>query len=159
MYTVTERAQCAANKKITSYFFQFYNTCVANVHTTTKKRNKLQIEIKWLQIKKNNFVNLTTHALQILTTQPKKKQNLYLFVMSICSTFCQIDKDIFLICWCFFYLHVFSKVAAHWALSAPYIYHLTKDWNAVHLKDYNSEMLFILTFIHQNKHEKNSVII
>ncbi len=39
-------------------------------------------------------------------------------VVSICSTCCQIDEDVFLICWCFFYLHVFSEVAARWALSA-----------------------------------------
>ncbi len=31
---------------------------------------------------------------------------------------CQTHEDVFLICWCFFYLHVFSEVAAHWALSA-----------------------------------------
>ncbi len=31
---------------------------------------------------------------------------------------CQIDENVFLICWCFFYLHVFSEVAARWTLSA-----------------------------------------
>ncbi len=36
---------------------------------------------------------------------------------------CQIDEDVFLICWCFFYFHVFSEVAARWALSATvYMY-------------------------------------
>ncbi len=39
-------------------------------------------------------------------------------VVSICSTCCETDEDVFLICWCFFYLHVFSEVAARWALSA-----------------------------------------
>ncbi len=27
---------------------------------------------------------------------------------------CQTDEDVFLICWCFFYLQVFSEVAGHW---------------------------------------------
>ncbi len=31
---------------------------------------------------------------------------------------CQTDEDVFLICRCFFYLHVFSEVTARWALSA-----------------------------------------
>ncbi len=36
---------------------------------------------------------------------------------------CQIDEDVFLICWCFFYFHVFSEVAARWALLATiYMY-------------------------------------
>ncbi len=38
--------------------------------------------------------------------------------MSICTTCCQTDEDVFLICWCFFFLHVFSEVAVRWALSA-----------------------------------------
>ncbi len=29
-----------------------------------------------------------------------------------------MDDNVFLICWCFFYLHVFSEVAARWPLSA-----------------------------------------
>ncbi len=41
--------------------------------TQPKKRNVLQIEKKHLQIKKTNLINLTTHTLQMLTTQPKKK--------------------------------------------------------------------------------------
>ncbi len=49
----------------------------------------------------------------MLTTQPNKerhcKYNLFGCVVSICTTCCQ---DVFLICWCFFYLHVFSEVAA-----------------------------------------------
>ncbi len=31
---------------------------------------------------------------------------------------CQTDEDVFFICWCFFYLHVFSEVAACRALLA-----------------------------------------
>ncbi len=34
-----------------------------------QKRNALKIEKKRLQIKKTTFVNLTTHTLQMLTTQ------------------------------------------------------------------------------------------
>ncbi len=38
--------------------------------------------------------------------------------MSIVTICCQNEENIFLICWCFFDLHLFSEVAAHWALSA-----------------------------------------
>ncbi len=48
----------------------------------------------------------------------KKLKYLFGWVVSICSTCCQIDEDVFFICWCFFYLHVFFEVAACWALSA-----------------------------------------
>ncbi len=66
---------------------------------------------------------MTTKALQILTTQPNKetrckKKTLFGCVVSICICICQMDEDIFLICLCFFYLHVFSEVAACWDLSA-----------------------------------------
>ncbi len=37
---------------------------------------------------------------------------LFVCVVNICSTCCQIDEYVFLICWCFFHLHVFSEVAA-----------------------------------------------
>ncbi len=44
----------------------------------------------------------------------KRTANKILFgcVVSICSTCCQTDEDVFLICRCFFYVHVFSEVAA-----------------------------------------------
>ncbi len=44
--------------------------------------------------------------------------SLFVCVVSICTTCCQTDEDVFLICWCFFYLHVFSEVSARLALSA-----------------------------------------
>lgn len=50
---------------------------------------------------------------------------LQVFFFSICIVFFYLfvlwafaAPDVFLICWCFFYLHVFSEVAAHWALTA-----------------------------------------
>ncbi len=89
----------------------------------------------------NNFINLTTHALQILTTQPNKEtrckyNSLFGCVVSICSTCCQTDEDVFLICRCFFYLHVFSEVPAHWALSATVGY-----WYIIPPDLYNSLLL------------------
>ncbi len=83
----------------------------------------------------NIFINFTTHALKMLTTQPNKETRTankkYLVVLwllavrvfiycvvSMCSTCCETDEDVFLICWCFFYSHVFSEAAARWALSA-----------------------------------------
>ncbi len=50
-------------------------------------------------------------------------KSLFSCVLSICSAFhysfaLRFDEDVLLICWCFFYLHVFSEVAARWALSA-----------------------------------------
>ncbi len=70
---------------------------------------------------------MTTHALQMLTTQPYKetccKYNyLFVCVVSICTNCCQTDENVFLICWCCFCLHVFSEVAARWALSATLVY-------------------------------------
>ncbi len=44
--------------------------------------------------------------------------SLFVCVVSICSICCQNDENVFLICRRFFYLHVFSEVAARWALSA-----------------------------------------
>ncbi len=139
MGTVAERAQRAANRKNTCKFIkqlpQFYNAHASNAHNTTKKRNVLKIEKKHLQIKKTTFGYFTTHMLQMLTTQPKKETrckkkmiwlcceyllcvSLFVCVVSICTICCQTAENIFLICWCFFYLHVFSEVAARWALSA-----------------------------------------
>ncbi len=49
----------------------------------------------------------------------KQRNILYLLVLwAFATPCCQIDEDVFLICWCFFSLHVFSEVAARWALSA-----------------------------------------
>ncbi len=90
---------------------------------------------------------MTTHTLQMLTTQPKKKRaaNKFKFgcVVSICSVFLylfvlwafapstvKMMKNVFFICWCFFYLHVFSEVAARWALSAtvPNTFWINLNW-------------------------------
>ncbi len=114
--TVADRAQRAANRK---------NAC------------KLR----------KNFANFTTNALQMLTTQPNKQMyckysqhnqtkkricckynSLFGCVVSICSTCFQTDEDVFLICWSFFYLHVFSEVAAHWALLATFCAQRKQKW-------------------------------
>ncbi len=49
---------------------------------------------------------------------------------------CQNDENVFLICRCFFYLHVFSEVAAHWALSATVC--LTEWWQLFSVELYYS---------------------
>ncbi len=70
--------------------------CKCSQHN--QKRNALQIKCIWLCCEHLQHVSL-------------------LFV-SICTICCQHDENVFLICWCFFYLHVFSEVSARWALSA-----------------------------------------
>ncbi len=89
--------------KLRKQLRKFYNTHAANAHNRTKQRNALQIKF---------FIWLCCEHLQCVS--------LFVCVVSICSTCCQID-DVFLICWCFFFLHVFSEVAAHWALSATVV--------------------------------------
>ncbi len=75
--------------------------------------------------KKNDFINLTAHALQCSQHKQIKKRTanahntteqrntlqiqLFMFLVSIYSTCCQTDADVFLICWCFFFLHVISE--------------------------------------------------
>ncbi len=92
------------------------------------------------------------HMLQMLTTQPKKKcaaNKMHLVVLwafAVCFFIwlccehlhicCQNDENVFLICWCFFYLHVFSEVAAHWALSATVC--LTEWWQLFSVELYYS---------------------
>ncbi len=75
-----------------------------------------------LQIKKTTFVNLTTHAANAHNTTNKKKRTankMYLVVLwAFAPPTVKLMKDVFLICWWFFYLHVFSEVAARWVLSA-----------------------------------------
>ncbi len=95
----SERAQRAAQLP------QFYNAHAANAHNTTKKRNALQIE--------KNTCKLRKHFRQF-----RQLVSLFVCVVSICTICCQTDEDVFLICWCFFYLHEFSEDAARWALSA-----------------------------------------
>ncbi len=72
--------------------------------------------------------------------------------MSICTICCQTDENVFLICWCFFYLHVFSEVAACWALSATvyisqfllYIYRVLA-WNSCLIGLTQSDLLTSLS--------------
>ncbi len=115
--------------------------------TVAKRAQRAENREKHLQIKKTAFVNLTTHTLQMLTTQPKKeprcKANVFSCVVSICSVFLYVFvlwafAVCFFICLCcehlhhllsnwwrwfldFFYLHVFSEAAACWALSATIV--------------------------------------
>ncbi len=118
-------------KKTTSSIWQ-HARCKCSQHNQKKKRaaNRKQR----LQIKKTTFINLTTHTLLMLTTQPKKKRaanEMYLVVLwafAVCFSICLCCGHLhhllsnwwrcFFICWCFFYLHVFSEVAVRWALSA-----------------------------------------
>ncbi len=120
--------------KLRKHSRQFDNTHAANAHNTTTKRNALQIEKKHLQIKKTLSSiwqctrckcpqhNQKRNALQIkciwLCCEHLQRVSLFVCVVSICTICCQNDENVFLICWCFFYLHVFSEVAACWALLA-----------------------------------------
>ncbi len=142
---MAERAQRPANRKNTcklrKQLPQFYNARAAKAHDTTKKRNVLQIEKKHLQIKKtlSSILQRTgckssqhtqkRNALQIkciwLCCEHLQCDSLFVCVVSICTICCQNDENGFLICLCFFYLHVFSEVAARWALSATVIYSIT----------------------------------
>ncbi len=102
--TVAERAQHAAN-----------------AHNTPKKTNALQIEKNTCKLRKHfrHFDN--AHAAKAHNTPKKEtrcKQNVFVCVVSICTICCQTDENVFLISGYFFYLHVFSEVAARWALSA-----------------------------------------
>ncbi len=98
--TVAERAQCPANRKNTcklrKQLPQFYNTHAANAHNTTKKKKcAANIICIWLCCEHLQCVSL------------------FVCVVSICTICCQNDENVFLIYWCFFYLHVFSEVAVH----------------------------------------------
>ncbi len=78
---------------------QFDNTSAANTHNTTK-------EPKETHLKYNSLVGC---------------------VVSICSTGCQTDEDVFQICWRSFYLqglyyYYFFAVAVRWALSATIVF-------------------------------------
>ncbi len=72
--------------------------CKCSQHN--QKRNALQIKCIWL------------------CSEHLQRVSLFVCVMCICTICCQNDENVFLICWWFLYLHVFSEVAAHWALSA-----------------------------------------
>ncbi len=99
---VAERAQRAANRKNTCKLRkrlpQFDNTHAANTHNRNSKKraaNKIDLVVLWV------FAVC-----------------FFICVVSIFTICCQTDENVFLICWCFFYLHVFSEVVARWALSA-----------------------------------------
>ncbi len=104
MLTVAERAQRAANRKkhlqIKKTLLSIWQRTCCKRSQHNQKRNALQIKCIWLCCEHLQCVSL------------------FVCVVSICTIWCQNDENIFLICWCFFYLHVFSEVAARWALSA-----------------------------------------
>ncbi len=97
-----EKNACKLRKQLLSIWQ--HTRCKCSLHNQTKKctANKMYLVVLW--------------AFTVC-------YSLYLFVLwLICTTCCQTDEDVFLICWCFFYLHVFSEVAARWALSATVPY-------------------------------------
>ncbi len=100
------RRKCLQIKKTTLSIWQ-HTRCKCSQHNQIKKRTA---NTHNTTKKRNFFIWLCCEHLQCVS--------LLVCVVSICSTCCQIDEDVFLICWCFFYLHVFSEVAARWALSA-----------------------------------------
>jgi len=114
---LAERAQCTATSEHTCKLGKQLHQFVFHQHTRCKYSQRNQI--KKSTANRNNTCKLRKK----LTTQPNKetcsKSNLYLFVLwGFYSTGCQTDEDVFVICWCFFYLHGFSEVAERWALSA-----------------------------------------
>ncbi len=101
IFTVVKRAQHAANRK------------------------------KHLQIKETTSSIL--QRTRCKCSQHNQKRNgckyiLFGCVVSICTICCQNDENVFLICWCFFYLHVFFEVAARWALSATVHFCISFIW-------------------------------
>ncbi len=110
-------------KETTSSILQ-RTCCKCSQHN--QKRNALQIEKKHLQIKKTlssiwqptrcrcSQHNQKRNVLQIkciwLCCEHLQCVSLFVCVVSICPICCQ-NENVFLICWCFFYLHVFSEVA------------------------------------------------
>ncbi len=128
---MAERAQRAANRnntcKLRKQLHQFDNAHTSKAHKHNQKRNALQID-KPLQIKKTTSSiwqhthfkcsqhNQKRNALQIkfiwLCCEHLQCVSLFVCVVRICTTCCQTVENVFLICWCFFYLHVC------WALSA-----------------------------------------
>jgi len=108
MLTTQPKKKRAANrkkhlqiKKTLSSIWQ-RTRCKCSQHN--QKRNTLEITCIWL------------------CCEHLQRVSLFVCVASICTICCQNDENVFLICWCFFYLHVFSEVAARWALSATLHY-------------------------------------
>jgi len=106
-------------KETTSSILQ-RTCCKCSQHN--QKRNALQIEKKHLQIKKTlssiwqptrckcSQHNQKRNVLQIkciwLYCEHLQCVSLFVCVVNICPICCQ-NENVFLICWCFFYLHVF----------------------------------------------------
>ncbi len=130
--TVAERAQRAATSentcKLRKHLPQFDNAHAANA----QKRNALQIKCIWLWAFAACCVLLYLFVLWAfavcfficLCWEHLLCVSLFVCVGSICTICCQTDEDVFLIFWWFLYLHVFSEVAAFWALSATVPYGL-----------------------------------
>ncbi len=140
--------------KLRKHFRQFDNAHAANAHNTTKKethckcsqhnqkRNALQIKCVWLCCEHLQRVSLFVCVVSICSVSlfvcvvsvcsvslfvcvvSVCSVSLFVCVVSVCTICCQTDEDVFLICWWFFYLHVFSEVVVRWALSATVHYSL-----------------------------------
>ncbi len=143
-FTVAERAQHAATSentcKLRKQLPKFDNAHAANAHNTTQKRSALQIEKNTCKLRKHfhqfdnahaaNAHNTTKirNALQIqciwLCCEHLQRVSLFVCVVRICTICCQNDENVFLICWCLFYLHLFSECAARRALSATIAFSL-----------------------------------
>ncbi len=95
-------------KETTSSIWQ-RTRCKYSQHN--QKRNALQIKCIGLWA----FAACCEHLQRVA---------LFVCVGRICTICCQNDENVFLIFWWFLYLHVFSEVAACWALSATVPYGL-----------------------------------
>ncbi len=93
------------------------------IHNNNNNNNKLVllfINIITAAERAHHQIDNTNAADAHNTSKKRNALQIQFFgcVVSICSICCQTDEDVFLICRCFFYLHVFSEVEAHWARSA-----------------------------------------
>ncbi len=82
-------------KETTSSIWQ-HSRCKCSQHN--QKRNVLQIKCIWL------------------CCEHLQRVSLFVCVVSICTICCQNDENLFLICWWFFYLHVF------WSCTSENVY-------------------------------------
>ncbi len=142
--TVAERAQRAATSENTCKLRKKRKRCKCSQHNPKKKRaanrkKHLQIKKTLSSISQHTCCKCSQHnqkrnALQIkciwLCCEHLQRVSFFVCVVRICTICCQNDENVFLICWCFFYLHVFSEVAVRWALSAT-VQISTTQWNQV----------------------------
>ncbi len=113
-------------KKIFSSIWQ-RTRCKCSQHNQKKKhaanRSKKHLQIKktlssvWQRICcKCSQHNQKRNALQIkciwLCCEHLQCVSLFVCVVSIFTICCQSDENVYLICWCFFYLHVFWSCSA-----------------------------------------------